>query len=171
MLAGCASSGPRIRHEANPNVPIASYRSFGFFSPLATDNAGYEAILTTRLKTAVRREMEAKGYTYAETGAQILVNFFVNVENRQEIQSSPVSFGYYGYRRGFYTGLSTGPDITTVNYEQGTLTIDLVDPGKKALAWQATAIGKVSKAARKNPTAAIDAVVKDMLAPLPAPGG
>lgn len=60
------------------------------------------------------------------------------------------------------------PQVETVNYKQGTLTIDLVDPAKKALVWSATAEGRVSKDARKNPGPAIDAVVAEMMGPLPA---
>jgi hypothetical protein len=74
--------------------------------------------------------------------------------------------GYYGYRSSMYYGMST-PQVETVNYKEGTLTIDLVDPAQKALVWSSTAEGRVSKEARKNPGPAIDAVVAEMMGPLP----
>lgn len=161
------SSGPQIRREVSPGANFASYKTFGYFPELATDRAGYETVFTARLKAATRSNLEAKGYRYSETNPDLLVNFYANVEDKQEIRSAPVSMGYYGYRRNFYYGMST-PQVETVDYKQGTLTIDLVDPAKKALVWSATAEGRVSKDARKNPGPAIDAVVADMMQPLPA---
>ena len=44
--------------------------------------------------------------------------------------------GYYGYRSGYYRVYSA--TIETINYKQGTLTVDLVDARQKVLAWTAT---------------------------------
>jgi hypothetical protein len=165
LLAACAT-GPEIRQDSNPAVNLTSLRTFGFFSPLATDKAGYETMFTGRLKESTRRSMEAKGYVYSENNPDLLLNFYANVQDRQEIQTSPFALGFYGYRGGMYGGFGT-TDIQTVNYKQGTLSIDLVDAKKKVLAWQATAEGRVSSSARRNPGPAIDAVVTEMMAPLP----
>ena len=113
--------------------------------------------------------MESRGYAYSEADPDLLVNFYANVQDKQEIRSTPVSVGYYGYRRGLYGGISTS-DIQTVDYKQGTLSIDLVDPRQKILVWQATAEGRVSSEARKNPGPAIDGVVSEMMATVPGPG-
>jgi hypothetical protein len=168
-LSGC-ESGPEIRRDTNPTANFAAYKTFGYFSELATDRAGYETVFTSRLKEATRRNLEAKGYVYSETDPDLLVNFYANVQDKQEIRSTPVTMGYYGYRGAFGYGYST-PDIQTVNYKQGTLTIDLVDPKSKTLVWNATAEGRVSSEARKNPGPAIDAVVADMMKPLPGRSG
>ncbi len=169
ILGGCAS-GPEIRTDTNPAASFAGYKTFGFFSPLATDSEGYETVLSARLKSATRRAMESRGYAYSEASPDLLVNFYANVEDKQEIRTAPFAIGYYGYRRGLYGGFNT-PDVETVNYKQGTLSIDLVDPSQKMLVWQATAEGRVSREARTNPGPAIDAVVAEMMATVPAPGG
>jgi hypothetical protein len=177
-LAGCAAlaacaSGPDIRSDVNPAVRFSDYATFAFFSPLATDTAGYESVLTSRLKEATRRNLEAKGYVYSESAPDLLVNFYANIEDKQEIRSYStgptmgVGYGYYGYRRGYYAGWSTGTEIQTVNYKQGTLTIDLVDAKEKVLAWQGQAEGRVSKEARQNPGPAIDAVVAEIMSSVP----
>jgi hypothetical protein len=169
VLAAC-TSGPEIRRDTNPSANFAGYKTFAFFSPLATDRAGYETVFTGRLKEATRRMMESKGYVYSEADPDLLLNFFANVEDKQEIRSTPVSMGgYYGYRRGFYGGYGV-TEVETVNYKSGTLNIDLVDARQKLLVWQATAEGRVSSEARKNPGPAIDKVVTEMMTPLPGPG-
>jgi uncharacterized protein DUF4136 len=174
LISACAST-PQIRRETNPAANFGSYKSFGFFSPLATDKAGYETVFTIHLKDATRRAMESKGYVFSESTPDLLLNFYANVQDKQEIRSTPGSVGYvgyrgyYGYRSGYYGGINT-TTVQTVNYKQGTLTIDLVDAKQKALAWTATAEGRVSSEARKNPGPAIDTVVTNMMMPL-APAG
>jgi len=169
LLAACAT-GPEIQQDTNPAAEFARYKTFAYFSPLATDRAGYESVLTTRLKDATRRMMESKGYVYSEANPDLLLNFFANVQDRHEIRSWPGSMGYYGYRSGWYGGWGVS-SVETVTYREGTLTIDLVEPRRKMLVWQATAEGRVSTDARKNPGAAIDAAVTEMMAPLPAAAG
>lgn len=172
VLAACAS-GPEIRSDTNPSANFSAYKTFGYFSPMGTDQGGYETVLTARLKQASRRNMEAKGYVFSESDADLLLNFYANIEDRQEIRTystgPTMGIGYYGYRRGYY-GAWGGTEIQTVNYKEGTLTIDVVDAGQKQLVWNSTAEGRVSKEARQNPGPAIDAIVDQMMAPLPGPG-
>ncbi len=170
-LAGCAS-GPKIRVDSDPNANIPAFHSFGFFEPLATDKAGYSTLLTARLKVAARRELEKRGYAYADSGPELLVNFNVNVMDKTEVRSSPsttVGFGYYGYRAGMYGAWSGYPqDISTYNYRQGTLSIDVVDATRKALVWQGVAEGRITEKIRENPGAAVDSAVTEIFAGFPA---
>lgn len=170
-LAACAS-GPDIRVDSDPNVSIPGYRTFGFFSPLATDKAGYSTILTARLKAVTRRELEKRGYTFTDSDAELLLNFNLNVVDKSEVYSTPsvgMGYGYYGYRTGMYGAWAGYPfDIETRNYRHGTLSIDVVDAARKALVWEGVAEARVTKRMRENPGEAIDSAVTDMLAGFPA---
>ena len=167
LLVSACQSTPEILHETSPAANFAGYKTFGFFSPLGTDKAGYQSAFTGHLKTASRRAMESKGYVYSDTNADVLLNFYGNIQDKQEIVSSPAPMagGYYGYRTGYYGGFGA-TSVDTYNYKQGTLTIDLVDPKQKALAWTATAEGRVSSDALKNPGPAIDTLVTSMMTTL-----
>jgi hypothetical protein len=74
--------------------------------------------------------------------------------------------GYYGYRTGYYR-VSNTATVETVNYKQGTLTIDLVDAKQKVLAWTVTAEGRISSSALKDPGPAIDTLVTNMMSSMP----
>ena len=169
LLTACAT-GPQIRHDMNPTANFAGYKTFGYFSPLATDRAAYTSLFSAHLKDAARRSMESKGYVYTETNPDLLINFFANVQDRQEVRVTPAPAGYYGYRRGLYSGFGWS-SVETVSYREGTLTVDVVEAGRKILIWQAIAEGTVSNEARKNPGPAIDALVTKMMETLPAAGG
>lgn len=170
-LGGCAS-GPTIRVDKDPKANLTAYRTFGFFEPVATDQAGYSTLITARLKAATRRELEARGYAYEEANPDLRINFNLNVAEKTEVRSSPsmtVGYGYYGYRAGMYGAWTGYPyDVRTTNYKQGTLTIDVVDAGRKALVWQGVAEGRISKKAMQNPAPAVDAAVTQILATFPS---
>ena len=172
LISACAST-PAIHRETNPDVSISSYKTFGFLSPLATDKFPYESLLTQHLKDATRHMMESKGYVFSNGTPDLLLNFYVNIQNKQDVRATPgpayvgYAGGYYGYRSGYYRVYNT-TTIETVNYKQGTLTIDLIDAKQKVLAWTATAEGRVSSDALKNPGPAIDSLVTNMMVPLAA---
>jgi hypothetical protein len=169
-LAACASR-PSIRTDGDPTTNLSSYKTFGFFDRLSTDQSAYTTILTSRLKESTRRELESRGYQYAQTSPQLVVNFYVNVQNRTGVQSTPTAGGYYGYRAGMYHGWAGYPQgVETVHYKEGTLGIDLVDASKQQLVWQGIAEGKIKKAALEDPAAAIDRVVQEIFAKFPTPG-
>jgi Domain of unknown function (DUF4136) len=161
LFCACANT-PTIRRDTNPAATFGSYKTFGFLSPLATDKFPYESLLTQHLKDATRQAMQSKGYVF--------------IQNKQDVRTTPSSAayvgygypgGYYGYRTGYYRAYNTAT-IETVNYKQGTLTVDLVDAKQKVLAWTATAEGRISNSALKDPGPAIDTLVTNLMAPLPA---
>jgi Domain of unknown function (DUF4136) len=175
LVSACANT-PTIHRDTNPAATFSSYKTFGFLSPLATDKFPYESLLTQHLKDATRQAMESKGYVFSTSAPDLLLNFYVNIQNKQDVRTTPSSAayvgygypgGYYGYRTGYYRVYNTAT-IETVNYKQGTLTIDLVDAKQKVLAWTATAESRISNSALKDPGPAIDTLVTNLMAPLPA---
>ena len=171
LIAGCAS-GPKIIVDKDPGVDMTAFKTFGYFDQVATDRAQYTTIITNRLKQATRAQLERRGYRYTEESPDLRGNFYLKVVEKQEVRSSPsVGVGYggfYGYRGGAYGAWASYPyDVDTVDYRQGTLSIDLVDAKKNALVWQGLAEGRVSEEARKNPGPAIDAVVAEIFANFP----
>ena len=68
MLAftGCAST-PNTMSNADPAVDFGQYRTFGFYDPLATDEAGYESLVSNFLKVSMAQELSRRGLEYAES--------------------------------------------------------------------------------------------------------
>src|SRR5262249_19031477 len=119
-----------------------------------------------------RTQLEAHGYRYDEANPDLKANFFLKVQEKQEIQSTPsmAPVGFYGYRAGYYGAWAGYPqDIQTINYREGTLSIDLVDAKKDQLVVQGVANGRVTDDMRKNPGPAIDAVVTQIFSNFPNP--
>ena len=168
-LAGCAS-GPRVYTQFDQAADWSRYRTFGFVEPLGTDRAGYQTIVSQHLKEAARREMNARGFRYAEQDPDLVLNF--NAELSEKVRSAstgPVfGAGYYGYRRGLYGAwpmYPAEPLITT--YREGTLNVDLVDRVRRQMVWEGVAVDTVTDRTLENLGAGIDAAVAAVFAKLP----
>jgi hypothetical protein len=144
-LAACASK-PTVRSDYDHKVDFSQYRSYGFMPGLGTDRAGYSSLLTERLKTAVRGEMQRRGYVYDDKQPDLQINFSAKLADKvQVVPAPPPPMPYYAYRGGFYggwPGYGWGDDV--YQYTEGTLNVDLVDRRRKQLVWEGVATGEVS---------------------------
>ncbi len=166
-LAAACATRPSVRLDHDPSVDMKSYTSFGFMDHLATDRAGYSTLLTDHLKKSTRAQLERLGYVYDEDNAQLRVNFFVKVAERQEIRSTGTGGpGFYGYRFGRYAAWG-GYGLETVDYKAGTLGVDLVDARRKALVWQGVAEGRLGSRAERDPAAATDKALAEIFRGFP----
>ena len=165
-LGGCAAPKINTRSQTDPSVNLASYHTYNFVAEPGTNRCGYSTPITTYFKTAISRELNARGYKLTEENPELLINFNTNAREQVDIRSTPsmsYGYGYYGYRGGLYAaGPIGGSDVETVRYKQGTANIDVVDAAKKQLVWEGVAEGKITDTMMKNPQATIDTVITDM---------
>jgi hypothetical protein len=177
LAAGCAS-GPEVRADHDRTADFASYKTFAFASPLGTDRAGYQTIVSQHLKAATQRELEARGLRLDPDAPQLLVNFNAQLSDKVRITTVPgpvwgigYGRGYYGYRAGMYSAWPWYYDQTIATpYQEGTLNIDVVDAARKQLVWEGVVIGTVTQATLDNVQAAVDAAVAAAFAKYPIPG-
>lgn len=168
LIAGCATGGnpPNTRIDYDKSADFSVYRTFGFPKETGTDRGGYSTLVTSYFKNSLTTAMEARGYKYSEEKPDLLLNFFMNTRERTEIRPSPVAgMGYYGYRDGLYR--SWYDQDRTVNYQVGTINVDIVDAEKKQLVWEGISEGRVSEEALANPKVTINAVVTEMMRKYP----
>jgi len=172
-LSGCATV-PRVYSSQKPQVEFASYETYSYVADLGTDEPGApRSLLTQYLIAAVDEEMQAAGYRYVEEGGDLLVNFYVETQEKMESRlrgpgpTSYVGVGYYMYRRGLYMAWRSYPDAEVEMYTEGTLNIDIADARQRELVWEGIAIGRVTEAVRRDVQGAIDDVVPRMFETFP----
>ncbi|UOD51199.1 DUF4136 domain-containing protein [Orrella daihaiensis] len=170
LVAACAS-GPQINTDYDQKADFASFRTFAFMDPLGTDRAGYTTLLTERLKTLTRLQMEQRGYSFDPQSPDLLINFLAQSRQQTEyVPPPPMPWGpnYYGYRMGWYdpwVGYGFGPDI--IQYTQGVLSIDLIDARKKQLVWEGVATSVIDNLEQATSEQALAPVVADIFARYP----
>lgn len=160
MLAGCAT-GPQVKTDYSRSADFSAYRTFGFVARPGTDRQGYESLTTQYLKSAVQREMGARGYAYRTESPDLLVNFNASLHDRVQASPAPMMpMGYYGYRGGLYApwpGYGFYDDVYT--YTEGTLNVDLIDRGRNQLVWEGVAVGTANDPDRYKSQQNIDRVI------------
>lgn len=168
-LAGCAT-GPKISSEADPEADFGSYRSFGFYAPLALEKEGYATPTTDRIKAAARAQMESRGYVFSTEQPDLWVNLNAYLQEKTDVTSIPtVDYNYYySYRARSYFAVPYWRDRTEVHqYTEGTLNVDLVDRAKNRLVWEGIAVGRVSRLKPEERGARIDSAVAEIFARFP----
>jgi len=176
VLAGCASNKSADIHvHAAPDTNWSKYATFGFPDQTGTDRGGYSTLITSYFKTAVRDQMERRGYHYVDENPDLLVNFYAKVHERTEVRSEPTysaAYGYYGYRYGLYGAWPLyDSDVRTVTYPIGTANIDVVDAHKKEMIWEGVAQGRLTDEDMNNPRDSIARVVTQVFTHFPGRPG
>ena len=173
LLAGCAT-GPQITSEADPEADFGSYRTFGFYVPLALEKEGYATPTTDRIKAATRAQLESRGYVYTPEQPDLWVNLNAYMQKRTDVTSFPtVDYNYYySYRARSYFAVPYWHDETHVRqYTEGTLNVDLVDRRKNRLVWEGIAVGRIAKLKPDERAARIESTLAEIFARYPYRAG
>ncbi len=166
LLTACAASGPRVRTNVDPAADFSSIKTFGFMQPLGTDRAnGVRTLLSKMLASSVIRELETRGLQQSKH-PDVLINVFVNTEQRMDVRQTPTASSFNGHRRGRYNtwGSYRATTTTVRHYTQGTLSIDVVDPNRNMLIWEGVAEGRLRRSDHEVDQARVDEVVGHVLA-------
>jgi hypothetical protein len=168
LVAGCAS-GPTIRSNVDESVDFTSFRTFGFFEPLATDREGYQSLISQQLITSADRELKARGLQRTDTNPDLLVNFSADLDQRLRVTQLPASpaRNFHHHRRGFYNTWPTYQRTEVRQYTKGTLGIDVVDAARRQLVWEGFALGRVTQQTTDNIGPVLDSAVVDIFANFP----
>jgi hypothetical protein len=92
-----------------------------------------------RVREAVDAELATRGYRLVESRPDFQVAAHVSTADRVRI----VDWGYTYHPRKSWSG--GGRDIDVWQYEEGTLVLDVIDPGQSALVWRGTASKAVDR--------------------------
>jgi hypothetical protein len=149
-LTMCSSIDVKTDHDAGAD--FSQFKTFAF-AGLAERNRGtvFDNSLTRkRIESAVSRELTKKGLRRVEEGqpSDLLVHYWVTSKDKQNVQGMGPPVGYYGVRGGYYGAGYSG--VTTYNYREGTLILDLIEPRKHQLVWRATMVAPLERSAEDN---------------------
>lgn len=151
LISACSPTAPTIRSNANTSVDIKQYKTFGFFKQLDTDHR-YESLLSQYLKKATQAEMINRSFSFSEDDPDLLINFSKVISDKQEFYNFPRAHqsGYYNYRGRIYHDTWIGYEPYMDNYQQGILTIDIVDRQHNKTIWQGVAEARIMKQKQSN---------------------
>jgi Domain of unknown function (DUF4136) len=143
-VGGCV--GPKVQTDFDPSAEFSAYRTFAFKGLTDRDQNGVldNSFVRKRIEVMVGQQLTAKGLRQVglEDHSDLLVHFWIGVKDKQRVESTE---GRYGWRDGYYGG-----NVTTYEYQEGTLIVDLVESSKKDLVWRAMIVETLRETLEKN---------------------
>lgn len=177
VLAGCAAT-PTVRTDSAPGTDFASFRTFGFVTPLSTDRAGFHSLVSQQLMFSTRRELEVRGLEFVAdpAAADVLVNFYVDVTENLRVRSTPDRWAgptFWNHRRGRYDpwrGHAHWPSpsrVEVTQFSEGRLNVDLIDRSRNMLVWEGVASQRLTQRTMNDLGPAMDTAVHEIFRELP----
>ena len=121
------------------NFKISNYKTFDFYQIDASGDAlsANSKENLELLKTAITKELQAKGVNRSSTDPDLLVNIGVVVLEKVQTRESRVGENptYMGTRNYSWER----QDIEVGRYRDGTVTVHLVEPEAKKMVWKGAA--------------------------------
>jgi hypothetical protein len=129
---GCSSIS--VTTDFDNKVDFARLSTYSWLPTPETPSAEIQAeldqntLVEGRVKRAVDAQLATKGIRKTTQDPDMLVAFHTGVQDKVDVRSWGYGYGY-GWRYG-------GPGVTTINYQEGTLILDFIDPKTKELMWR-----------------------------------
>lgn len=156
-VGGCAST-PNVFTDFDSSHSFSGYSTFSWISEepmMVSGDRGPTPIVASRLKSNIVEALEMKGFDFVDERdeADFVVGFTVGARDRLEIRERDVlefygphwrwGYEYYGvvYPRGF-----PRTEVTTRNYSEGSLAIDIFDGASKSPVWHGSASKRLTRA-------------------------
>lgn len=144
FLLGCAPT-VKVRSDADPDVNLAQFSTYNFFSKLGVEQEGYAGLLGQHFRDAVSTQLSSRGFSMSDS-PQLQVNVTVSKDDKIRVNTyqDPYLYGgYYGGARRGYWGAPMyyggGTQTTVSHYTQAYVYIDLVDSREHKMVWQGVA--------------------------------
>jgi hypothetical protein len=141
ILSSCAST-KILREETAPGVNLAAYKTFNFYAVTAAGDTTPRKSnqRMSQLRQSIRGELERKGYTFAATNPDFLVNAFMKV--KQDLQTREKNIitdppTYTGQRNYSWQA----DDVAVGYYKTGLLDIHIIDAKENRLVWESESEG------------------------------
>lgn len=163
MLAAC-SPQIRVYSDSDPDYDLWTYKSFDWGQRVDIE-AGrnplqYNELNDKRIKTAVRDQLESRGYVFQENDSELMLHYHIIVDNKSAIVPEP-----YGYRYGSYF-MRSGANVHY--YREGTLILDLMERNTGNLIWRGWAVADIDNIEPEEVDKVIKQAVERIFTKFPA---
>ena len=151
-LQACTSID--VKTDFDPSADFTRFHTFAFAGLTDITKTGLldNSLTRKRIEMGVSRELTKKGLQEVKLDEHpdLLVNYWLGTKDKQRVQGTGgpgYGGGYYGGGYGWGASYST---VTTYEYTEGTLVVDLVEPTNKELQWRATMVANLEDTTEEN---------------------
>lgn len=148
LLFGCSPIS--VRSDYDRSFDFSGLNTYRWMAERGQRQQAAGSLVGRRIERAVNQTMAAKGYNQRESGR---VDFLIASHTASR---NVVDVDRYGYR---------GRRVSVHSYKEGTIILDIVDPGAQELVWRGWASGAVGRG--DNAEAHITTAVEKILEKFP----
>lgn len=158
---GCG--GPTVQTDFDPAADFTTFRTYAFAGLTDLNQGGVldNSLVRKRLEQMVGEQLNGKGLQQVAVGDKpdLLVHYWIGKKEKQRVESTGPTVGMYGWRGpyGYGAGYS---GVTTYEYTEGTLIVDLVTPANSELVWRGNIVDILSDSKEKNLQIAQEGIAK-----------
>lgn len=138
-VAGIAY-GMNVKTDYDRSFDFGKLKTFAFRDQQRPDGnlLARNSIVDNRIREALRRDLEARGFRYQPDGqADFVIAYYAR--ERQQAEVGPIGYGMpFRWRWGW------GPGVWTNYYTQGSIVVDLIEPASNQLIWRGRATDTVN---------------------------
>jgi len=129
MLSGMAAFGMNVKTDYDRSFEFRKLRTFSFEEQ--NRPAGrISSLEDKRIRDAIRSDLEARGFRYQPDGpADFMVAYYAREREKAEVEP-------LGYTMPLRWRWGWGPRVWARYYTEGSLVVDLIDPGNNQLFWR-----------------------------------
>jgi hypothetical protein len=174
LLSGAFAFAANVRTDYDHNAKFSNYQTYSWGTVKTADPLNED-----RVKAAVNKDLQAKGWQLVPTGGSATVFAAGNVKNEQEAETMYDGMGggwgggwgwggFGGFGGGYGAGGFGEATTTTENQRVGHLVVDIFDASNHHLLFRGVADNDLSNKASKN-TKNMDKDIAQMFKKFPAP--
>ena len=165
-IALFASCGPTLQvfSDHDKDVNIQAYNTYNWMDVKEiesknSDARHYNELSDKRIREAVDRELQSKGFAIKTGNPQLKLHYHIIVENKTSLMPEP-------------PGMIYGPNweknkMIASHYSEGTLIIDIMDVATNQLAWRGWATDVITEKTLKEPEEAISNTIREIFKKFP----
>ena len=175
LMTGCVTTY-KVATDYDDQFDFENKKTYTLMAPEGVKIA-HNALVKERIEMALHTQLKAHGLTEVDKeSADIWISYFGSNERQTDINSYEQYNGFYGYNRCYrcvYTAIPTTTTVQTVNYVEGTLMIDFIDPATKKLKWRGSTSSRATTSSAAEMTLEdrdenVNGAVEAILAEYPA---
>ena len=146
LVAGGLLSVPAIAAKPqiqwDPEFDFSQVQTFAWQDTAGESLAQSQPFLHEHIINAIEFELTNSGFRETTSNPDVLVTYYGSTETNYRLQSDSYGYGFGGYGMGGwgYYGYGMGGPVSTttrvVEYDRGTLVVDIVDADAGELVWR-----------------------------------
>ncbi len=142
VLGGCSGKSTTIDFDRDAN--FSQFKTFAYKSTTPAE----DQLMDRRIVAAIEEELSQEGIQKVDANPDVYTTYHAATQSQRSWNTTGMG---YGYGPGWYWGGGMGTTTTReVQYEVGTLVIDVWDAKKKQLVFRGLVSGTISDNPQKN---------------------